>query len=112
MDLNLVVVSGRLAAAPEVRVFDSGVTVIRLLVTTKRTEPRQRTDVVPVTYWGDPDDMTNWEEVKGLERGDRVWVAGSVQRRFQHTDYGASRIEVVANHVQREVEINLEELAS
>ena len=96
MDLNLVVVAGRLAATPEVRVFENGNTVTRLLVTTRQEEPRRRIDVVPVVAW---DNETRVPE--GLERGDRVWVAGAVQRRFW-SDSGSrrSRVEIVAKHVQ------------
>ncbi|MEA2010868.1 MAG: hypothetical protein U9N78_09190, partial [Actinomycetota bacterium] len=35
------------------------------------------------------------------ERGDRIWIAGSIQRRFWSDDHSRrSRIEVVAHHVQ------------
>ena len=95
MDLNLVVIAGRLAAAPEIRVFDGGSTLVRYLVTTRTEEPKRRIDVVPCVLW-DAD-----EEATKYERGDRVWIAGSVQRRFWSDDHSRrSRIEVVAHHVQ------------
>jgi len=95
MDLNLVVIAGRLAAAPEVRVFEGGSTLIRYLVTTRSEEPRKRIDVVPIVLW-DAD-----ESATLFERGDRIWVAGSIQRRFWSDDQSRrSRIEVVAHHVQ------------
>lgn len=96
MDLNIVVLAGRLAAAPEVRVFEHGATLVRYLVTTRNERPRRRVDVVPVVLW-DPDDETPVD----LEAGQRVFVAGSIQRRFWDAGDGRrSRIEVVAHHVE------------
>ena len=96
MDLNIVVISGRLAAAPEVRTFDGGATVVRYLVTNRSETPRRRIDVVPVVLW-DTD-----EKATELERGDGVWIAGAVQRRFWTDDQNRrSRIEVVARHVEK-----------
>ena len=97
VDLNLAVIAGRLAAKPEVREFDGGTRLTRLLVTTRVTEPKRRIDVVPVVVWDDvevPDD---------LEAGDRVWVAGRIQRRFWQEEHSGriSRIEVVGQHVTR-----------
>lgn len=108
MDLNLVVVAGRLASAPEIRVFEGGATLVRYLITVRTEEPRRRIDVVPVVLW-DAD-----EKDTKFERGDRVWIAGSVQRRFWNDDHSRrSRIEVVAHHVQHTVEdATLSEMAS
>lgn len=93
MDMNLVVLSGRLAAPVEVRTFESGSHLLRLLMTVRSEAPRRRVDVVPVTLW-DPADRI----LEALPYpGGRLWVAGSVQRRF--TDIGrgrTSRLEVVA----------------
>ena len=102
MDLNLIVLCGRLAAEPEVRVFDSGTRLIRYLVTVRSEFPRKRVDVIPVTLWDPSDDV--WEE--SPERGRRIWVCGSVQRRFWESEEGRrSRIEVVAEQVNlRDVE--------
>ena len=96
MDLNLVVLCGRLAVDPELKTFDSGTRLIRLLVTVRSDEPRRRVDVVPVTVWDPPDEL-----VEGLpEKGRRVWVCGSVQRRFWEAPEGRrSRLEVVAEQV-------------
>jgi single-stranded DNA-binding protein len=99
MDLNLVVIAGRLAAAPEIRVFDGGATLVRYLVTTRTEEPHRRIDVVPAVLWDADEDATRFA------RGDRIWIAGSVQRRFWSDDHSRrSRIEVVAHHVQGVVE--------
>lgn len=96
MDMNVVVISGRLAATPEVRSFDSGARFIRYLVTTRSEAPRRRIDVVPVTLW-DPDD----EVIADVEVGQGVWIAGSVQRRFWTAAEGRrSRLEIVAQSVE------------
>ena len=98
MDLNLVVVCGRLAAEPEVRQFPSGATMVRLLITTRMDEPTRRIDVLPVTMW-DPDGRLLADLPKS---GDRVWSSGSVQRRFWDGEGGRrSRLEVVASHITR-----------
>lgn len=96
MDLNLIVLCGRLATDPELRVFDSGARLIRFLVTVRAEHPRRRVDVVPVTLWDPPDDIID----EPGEKGDRVWICGSVQRRFWESPDGRrSRVEVVAEQV-------------
>jgi single-stranded DNA-binding protein len=96
MDVNVVVISGRLAATPEVRSFESGARVIRYLVTTRSEAPGPRIDVVPVTLW-DPDDDLYAEAAVGQG----VWIAGSVQRRFwAAAEERRSRLEVVAQSVE------------
>jgi len=94
MDLNLVVLSGRLAADPEVREFESGSRLVRYLMTVRSDEPGRRVDVVPVTRWNPtPDD-------EARVRGDRVWVTGTLQRRFWTANEGRrSRVEIIATHV-------------
>jgi single-strand DNA-binding protein len=96
MDLNLVVLCGRLAVEPELKSFETGTRLIRLLVTVRSDEPRRRVDVVPVTLWDPPDDL-----IDDLpEKGQRVWVCGSVQRRFWEAPDGRrSRLEVVAEQI-------------
>jgi single-strand DNA-binding protein len=96
MDLNLVVVSGRLSAPPEIRQFDSGSRLARYLVTVRSEEPARRVDVLPVTLWDPPDALVDAQPAPGT----RVWVAGSVQRRFwSGSDGRRSRIELVADQV-------------
>ena len=96
MELNLAVLAGRLAAPPEVRTFDSGSRLIRYLVTVRRDSPPRRVDVLPITRW-DPDEDT----VADLPAaGARVWVAGTLQRRFwPPAEGGRSRLEIIAYHV-------------
>ena len=99
MDLNLTVIAGRLADKPTLRVFDSGATHVRCLITVKTEGPgeRRRIDVIPVVLW-DPDSS----EVAEWEAGQRVWVAGSIQRRFwTEGEHGRhSRVEIVAHEIQ------------
>jgi single-stranded DNA-binding protein len=96
MDLNLVVLCGRLATEPELREFDSGTQLVRLLVTVRSDQPRRRVDVVPVTMWDPPTDFLD----DPPEKGRRVWVCGSVQRRFWEAPDGRrSRLEVVAEQI-------------
>lgn len=95
MDLNLVVLCGRLAAPAEVRTFEGGSRLARYLITVRSEEPR-RVDVVPVTLWDPPDALVDAEP----SPGQAVWVAGSVQRRFWSGSEGRrSRLEVVADQV-------------
>lgn len=96
MDLNLVVLSGRLAAPPEIRQFESGSRLARYLVTVRSEEPVHRVDVVPVTLWDPPDELLDADPAPGT----RLWVAGTVQRRFWSAQEGRrSRIEIVADQV-------------
>ena len=96
MDLNLVVVSGRLAAPPEIRQFESGARLARYLVTVRSEEPARRVDVLPVTLWDPGDELLDADPAPG----ERVWVAGSVQRRFWSATEGRrSRLELVADQV-------------
>jgi len=97
MDLNLIVLCGRLAVDGELRVFDSGARLIRYLVTTRVDFPRRRVDVIPVTLWDPPDDLVDQPGTKG----ERIWVCGSVQRRYwENPDGRRSRVEVVAEQAK------------
>ena len=101
MDLNLTVLCGQLATDAEVRVFDSGTRLIRYLVILRVDHPRKRTDVIPVTFW-EPDD-----EIAAApgRKGDRVWVCGSVQRRYgESVDGRRGMVEVVAEQVKLNVD--------
>ncbi|GMQ94413.1 MAG: hypothetical protein BMS9Abin12_1903 [Acidimicrobiia bacterium] len=107
MDLNLVVIAGRVAAEPDIRTFESGTSLMRLLVTVRTEEPRRRIDVIPVALWNpDPDVIP-----EGPVRGRPVWVAGAIQRRFWSADDGRlSRVEIIAHEVAfKDDEINFDE---
>jgi single-stranded DNA-binding protein len=96
MDLNLVVLSGRLAAPPDIRQFEQGTRLVRYLITVRTEVPRHRVDVVPVVLWDPSDELIDAEPAPGR----RLWAAGSVQRRFSTGPEGRrSRLEVVAEQV-------------
>lgn len=111
MDMNTVILCGKLAAPPELRDFESGSRLLRILVTVRTEEPRRRVDVVPVTLWNSdttkkihPDSPEkihpDFEAAAAMKAGDRIWVYGSVQRRFWSSLEGRrSRLEVVAASV-------------
>jgi single-strand DNA-binding protein len=95
VDLNLVVLCGRLSAPPEVREFDGGSRLARYLLTVRSEDPR-RVDVLPVTLWDPPEALIDADPAPGHP----LWVAGSVQRRFWAGPEGRrSRLEVVAEQV-------------
>lgn len=96
MDLNLVVIAGRLAAPPEARVFETGTRLIRYLVTVRSDNPHRRLDVVPVTLWNPPAELLEEDP----QPGHRLMVVGAVQRRFWPAPDGRrSRLEVIADHI-------------
>lgn len=96
MDLNVVVLAGRLAAPPEIRQFESGTRLARYLITVRSEEPTRRVDVVPVTLWDPDDELLDADPAPGA----RMWVSGGVQRRFWSGEEGRrSRLEIVADQV-------------
>lgn len=109
MDLNLTVLCGRLQVDGELRVFDSGVRLIRYLVRVRVDYPRRRIDVIPVTLWDPPDDLVD----EPGQKGERIWVCGSLQRRYWESPDGRrSRVEVVAEQVNFKDIEDLEPVAS
>ena len=101
MDLNLVVLTGRLAAPPEIREFESGARLARFLMTVRTSEPRRRVDVIPAVLWDPSDALVSHPPAPG----DRLWAAASIQRRFWSAEAGRrSRLEVVATQVARREE--------
>ena len=96
MDYNVTALCGKLIAAPELRTFESGSVLLRILVRVRSETPRRRVDVIPVTFW-EPEPKHPLREAKV---GDRVFVVGAVQRRFWSGKEGRqSRLEVVAEAV-------------
>ena len=97
MDLNLVVLSGTLAVEPELHRFDSGKRRLDYLVTVRTMiGGRNRSDTINVKFWDPPARLVR----KKLIRGDRLWIAGTVQRRFWSTlDGKRSQLEIVASQV-------------
>jgi single-strand DNA-binding protein len=96
MDLNMVVLNGRLAAPPEHRVLESGSRMARLLVAVRSEEPHSRLDILPVVWWEPEEEFV----AAPPDVGSRVWITGSIQRRYwESADGRRSKIEVVAVHV-------------
>lgn len=97
MNMNLVILCGRLTAPAELREYESGSRLLRSLITVRTDEPRRRVDVVPVTLW----DPAPGHGLLTAAVGDTVWVSGTVQRRFWSTAEGRkSQLEIVARDVQ------------
>lgn len=98
MDLNLVVLCGRLAAPPDPINVESGASRIRLLLAVRSLPPAPGIDLLPVIMWKPP------EELLTLEANERVWVAGMLQRRFWEAPGAgrrASSVQVVAHRIDR-----------
>lgn len=98
MDLNLVVLCGRVATEPELRVFESGASLARILLTVRTERPRERIDLIPVIVWDPPDHLTDGS----VASGDRIWVSGMLRRRFwtdSDPERKRSRVEVIAQQV-------------
>lgn len=96
MDLNVVVLSGTLAAVPELRTLDTGTTMIRYLLTLRSEVPTHRVDVIPVVLWDPPPDVV----AQNPAPGSTIHAAGAVQRRFWAGAGGQqSRVEIVAREV-------------
>ena len=97
MDMNVVVIGGRIAAPPELRELDSGSRLLRSLVTTRSDGPPSRVDVLPVVVW-DPDFEL---AASPGEPGTNIWIVATAQRRFWNAGSGRhSRLELVAHEVQ------------
>lgn len=98
MDLNLVVLCGRLAAPPELRKSESGASLVRLLLAVRSELPTRRLDLIPVVTCRPDDTSTD------LAPGERVWVSGMLQRRIPGEASASGRsseIRVVAHQVSR-----------
>lgn len=93
-DTNTAHLNGRLAVDAEVKTFDSGVRLIRYLVSTTSTSPQRRVDVIPAVLWHPTDEQAT----DPGRKGDRIDITGSLQRRFwEGADGRRSRIEFVAH---------------
>lgn len=97
MDMNAVVLLGKLAAPVELREFESGSSLVRALITVRSDTPRRRVDVVPVTLWNPSPE----HELLTAPVGEPLFAVGTVQRRFWSSEEGRqSRLEVVAIHIE------------
>jgi hypothetical protein len=92
MDFNLVLLCGRVVGAPERRTDEFGRGGYRVLLRVRVERPVRRIEVIPVTV-----DVP----VDELIPETRVWVAGTIVRRFWESyDGRRSAIEVLAHQVR------------
>src|SRR5215204_900852 len=102
MDLNIVAITGRLAADPELHSTGNGtdVTTLRIAVGRMKRQGEQRADAdfVDVVVWGEQAKHVG----RYLAKGRRVAIKGRLQQRTWTTPEGAnrSRLQVVADQVQ------------
>jgi|FLYL01.1.fsa_nt_gi single-stranded DNA-binding protein len=96
MDVNLVVLCGRLAAPPKLHVTAGGFRYLEFWVALRHDGPRPTLEVVPVRWWGAAGKLAEYLA------GDRVWVIGEVRRRLPTgEDDLHGEVEVVAERVSR-----------
>ena len=92
MELNLALVSGRLAVPPDLEYLPDGSQRARLLVCV-RSERRRRFDVLPVTV---PAEIHS-QALSMATGGTKVWVAGQLMRRCSPNPWEPpGRIELIA----------------
>ena len=102
MDLNIVAITGRLAADPELHSTGNGtdVTTLRIAVGRMKRQGEQRADAdfVDVVVWGEQAKHAG----RYLAKGRRVAIKGRLQQRTWTTPEGSkrSRLQVVADQVQ------------
>ena len=102
MDLNIVAITGRLAADPELHSTGNGtdVTTLRIAVGRMKRQGEQRADAdfVDVVVWGEQAKHAG----RYLAKGRRVAIKGRLQQRTWTTPEGAkrSRLQIVADQVQ------------
>lgn len=98
---NLVVLSGRLTADPELKTTPNGVSVCSFSIAVdrryKQGEDRQ-TDFVNIVAWRGTAEFIS----KYFSKGSMIGIEGSIQtRRYQDKDgYNRTAFEVIANNVQ------------
>lgn len=99
MDLNLVVLCGRVATPPEHRTLETGGTVLRVVMTVATGHPHRRVDLLPVIVFDPPDDLMGRRLVPGV----RFWVSGRLQLRFSDDPATDRRrrtgLQIIADHV-------------
>jgi single-strand DNA-binding protein len=102
MDLNIVAITGRLAADPELHSTGNGtdVTTLRIAVGRMKRQGEQRADAdfLDVVVWGEQAKYAG----RYLAKGRRVAIKGRLQQRTWTTPEGSkrSRLQVVADQVQ------------
>ena len=104
MDLNKVMIIGRLTRDPELRTIPSGASVCKIGVATNYvyTNPQTRQKVEQVEYH----DINLWRKLgeianQYLKKGRRVYIAGRLQTRSWDAQDGSKRqrTEIVASDI-------------
>lgn len=101
MDINRVILIGRLVRDPESRILPSGVTVTTFRIAVNRRpskEGNQNADFFDVVAWRQLADLCS----KYLKKGQRVAVEGSLRQRSWQDQNGnyQSKVEILAENVQ------------
>lgn len=99
MDINKVIIIGRLGRDPELRTTASGMAVVSFTVAVNRgTGEDKKVDWIPVTVW---DKMATVCD-RYLTKGSQVGIAGRLQSRQYQDKQGNNRtaLEVVASDIQ------------
>lgn len=99
--INNVTIMGRLTAAPELKVTESGTSVLRFCVAVERAyAPKgqeRQTDFINVVAWRQTAEFID----RNFSKGQMIAVEGSIQTRKYQDGQGNTRtaFEVVANNV-------------
>jgi single-strand DNA-binding protein len=101
MDINRVILIGRLVRDPDTRLLPSGVPITTFRIAVNRRpskEGTQNTDFIDIVAWRQLGDLC----ARYLKKGHRVAVEGSLRQRSWQDQNGnyQSKIEVVADNVQ------------
>ena len=96
MDLNLTVLCGTLTTAPDIQHHNNEQRTLKLLITVRSDTPSRRVDVIPVILHN-PDNKL----IETLTHpGQRIWIVGTIQRRFTGTQQGRkSRLGIIAHTI-------------
>lgn len=101
MDINKVILIGRLVKDPETRVLPSGVTVTSMRIAVNRRPTREgvsNADFFDIIAWRQLAEICS----RYLKKGQRIAVEGSLRQRSWQDQNGnyQSRIEIVADNIQ------------
>ncbi len=89
MDLNMVVLAGKVAGLPEVRNEDGGLRQLRFMVTV-RAKDGHTMPTIPVHLW-DPDR----DLIDSVKPGIPVWVAGEIAMQRVRSDVHGEMINIM-----------------
>lgn len=95
--LNSVALMGRLVADPELKVTQSGISVVTIRLAVNRTYDHKQTDFIDVVAWRQQAEFID----KYFRKGELIVIEGAIQTRSYEDKNGNKRsaFEVVANQV-------------